>query len=82
MKMIYAYRIRELERFVQLHENVRIIYIVDGYQATLETRDGNIDVLSAEAETIPDALAELGLLVSEKYTDVYEMRRQAIRKDS
>lgn len=54
----------DLESKVQLHQQVEIIYVVDGYVATFLDRDGNREVADAHAPTILQALVELGRKVS------------------
>lgn len=50
----------DLERWVGLHEEVRIIYVVDGYEAELSTADGDRLVCSGGSKpTITKALASL-----------------------
>jgi hypothetical protein len=48
-----------LEKLVQLHERVRIVYVVDGYMAVYSDLDGDRDMCSAEGATILDALFNL-----------------------
>lgn len=49
----------ELEKRVQLHEEVEVYYTVDGYQAEFVTNDGATVLASAHADTIEDALVDL-----------------------
>lgn len=68
----------DLENFLQLHENINIIYLVDGYRATLYTKDGNAEVTSAEGTNIIEALINLkNKMVRSGLLDVYEMRERA-----
>lgn len=48
-----------LDKLVQLHENVTIIYVVDGYNAILYRRDGYDRVVEAKGQTILEALINL-----------------------
>jgi len=49
-----------LDAAVGLHEGVELIYVVDGYEASLTTHDGATVKASAWGETIMDALVALG----------------------
>ncbi len=49
----------KLDSLVQLHEEVRIIYVVDGYEATLTTGDGRLNVACAKEESILEAIVKL-----------------------
>lgn len=48
-----------LERFVQLHQTIEIIYVVDGYLAYYCTHDGNVHERAARGDTILEALQKL-----------------------
>lgn len=48
-----------LDECCQLHEAIRLIYVVDGFQASLETDDGDRDVATARGESIEAALSAL-----------------------
>lgn len=47
-----------LEQFVQLHESVEIMYVVDGYVATYGVCDGNPE-REVKGDTIMEALQNL-----------------------
>lgn len=51
--------LRELDAEVGLHESIEIIYIVDGFEATLTTHDGASTRRSATGATILEALRAL-----------------------
>lgn len=55
--MIY----NNIERCCQLHERVELLYVVDGYDAVLSTKDGDVEVLRSHGETIDGALDNLDL---------------------
>lgn len=46
----------KLEELCQLHEEIRIVYVVDGYSAELWTHDGDTLVMTAKADSIAEAL--------------------------
>lgn len=63
-----------IERCVQLHEEVRLYYVVDGYVAALMTRDGERAVLEVHAASAEQALRDLDRhLVSETIESVRRM---------
>lgn len=51
--------LRNIERCCQLHEEVRIFYTVDGYQASLRTQEGELCAVSAWGEDVVSALLSL-----------------------
>lgn len=51
--------LENIERCCQLHERVTLTYVVDGYMAALLTRDGELQVLHAKADSIFAALTRL-----------------------
>ena len=51
--------LRNIERCCQLHEEVRIFYTVDGYQASLHTQEGELCAVSAWGEDVMSALLSL-----------------------
>lgn len=52
-------KLEGLERFVQLHQSVEIIYVVDGYEAHYLVADGEHLEREAQGETIQEALQKL-----------------------
>lgn len=48
-----------IDRCVQLHQQIRIIYVVDGYLAYYEIYDGNKTERAARGDTIQEALTNL-----------------------
>ena len=48
-----------LERRLGLHERLEVIYVADGYEATLSTHDGDEVVGSCHGSTITEALVGL-----------------------
>ncbi len=48
-----------MQRDIQLHEEVRIVYLVDRYQVTYQLEDGQVDYAQAHGATPLLALAEL-----------------------
>jgi hypothetical protein len=52
-------RLTHLEARLGLHEELSIIYVVDGYQATLLTSDGAVALAAASGPTIAEALNRL-----------------------
>lgn len=48
-----------LDAKIQLHEELRIYYVVDGYVAVYSTSDGNRDVIEARGETVWEAIRNL-----------------------
>lgn len=49
----------ELTERVQLHEDIKIYYVVTGYIASLYTNDETKELACAEGTTIAEALMEL-----------------------
>lgn len=49
-------RFEKLENILGLHEEIQIIYVVDGYEATLYKDDGDTEVIRVHSETIDGAL--------------------------
>lgn len=48
-----------LEDILGLHEEIEIIYVVDGYEATLLTGDGARRVRTVKADTVLEAIQGL-----------------------
>lgn len=48
-----------IDRCVQLHQQIRIIYVVDGYLAYYEICDGNEIERAARGDTVQEALTNL-----------------------
>ena len=48
-----------LESYVQLHEDITIWYVVDGYQAIYSVQDDAYQVAKAKGGTIEQALSNL-----------------------
>lgn len=48
-----------LDAKVQLHEEIRVYYVVDGYVAVYSGQDGNRDLTEARGETVWEALVNL-----------------------
>lgn len=55
----------KLERFVQLHQTVEIVYVVDGYLAKYMVTDGQICERQVKGKTIHEALQLLEKSLSE-----------------
>lgn len=45
--------------FIGLHEQLRVIYVVDGYHAIIETQDGDREVASADGPSVAAAIDSL-----------------------
>lgn len=45
--------------FIGLHEQLRVIYVVDGYQAIIETQDGDRQVAKASGPSVAAAIDSL-----------------------
>lgn len=56
----------ELEYSIGLHEEVSIIYVVNGYSASLYTRDGSKLLLQANGNSLLESLQNLNVLVKEQ----------------
>jgi len=68
-----------LEEVLQLHQSITIIYVVDGYAATLEQEDGydsldDLD-LTGHGETIAQALVSLSVKVNKIKKQIEEKLR-------
>lgn len=50
---------KSLEDRLGLHEDIKIIYVVDGYEAEMLTDDGQTHVACGRGETIRAALDDL-----------------------
>lgn len=50
---------KSLDDFIGLHEDVTIIYVVDGYEATLNAEDGRSVVATGRGETVAAASQDL-----------------------
>lgn len=48
-----------IQKIVQLHEQVKIIYVVDGYIAECSFQDGDVHFMDAHGDTIEQALERL-----------------------
>jgi hypothetical protein len=62
-----------LDDAVQLHEVIRIIYVVDGYEATLYTHDESTPVCGCKGDTIDEAIDKLKAKVS-KFKSLQDIR--------
>lgn len=47
-----------------LHEELTVVYVVDGYEASLTSADGNVTVASVKATTLSSALYLLAGILS------------------
>lgn len=56
----------KLEDYVQLHEEVTVWYVVDGWQAFYTVQDGEVKVAEAHGPTISLALAALCQILDKK----------------
>jgi hypothetical protein len=63
-----------LDTALQLHEEIRIIYVVDGYVAELRTGYGDIPVCEAKGETVVEALTSLQNVIADKFSSLDEIR--------
>ena len=65
-----------IEKCCQLHEDVQIIYVVDGYQASLLASDGRLVFMEGKVgETILAALQNLDSQLSEvNHEDIRRLR--------
>jgi hypothetical protein len=52
-------KLDNLEEYTGLHEEIRIYYVVDGYQAEFQEQDGDKTILSVHGKTIIEALQTL-----------------------
>ena len=57
--MNHPLMLENIERCCQLHGQVEIFYTVDGYQASLSTRNGDLCVVSVHAEDVMTATLSL-----------------------
>jgi hypothetical protein len=48
-----------IDRLCQLHEEVRVVYLVDRYRASLDLADGQVEGVYHDGATIGEALAAL-----------------------
>ena len=48
-----------IQNCISLHEEVRIIYVVDGYEAAISVGDGAKDLFCTEGKTVEEALKNL-----------------------
>ena len=48
-----------LNQRLGLHQRIEVIYVVDGYEATLASEDGFVAITSAQGETIAVAIDAL-----------------------
>lgn len=53
----------KLEKLLNLHQEISIIYIVDGYEAILYTNNMRYKLTKAQGATIYEALANLEIKV-------------------
>lgn len=58
--------LQNIENCCQLHEEIRIIYIVDGYDVVLSTMDGQREYANAQGPSILEALAKLNVMLQGK----------------
>lgn len=57
---MFHLELENLERCCQLHEHVEIIYVVDGYQASLETENfPEVPLIKAHGTSFVEALIAL-----------------------
>lgn len=63
-----------IDRLVQLHEEIRIIYLVDCYEASLNLTDGQVKGTSARGATVQEALDNLTELLA-NVENVVEYRK-------
>ena len=68
-----------IETLLQLHEQIEIIYVVDGYEAKLATSDGDISVHAAHGKTVAEALERLNSEISH-FKNVDDMRKKAFKQ--
>lgn len=69
-----------IEGAVGLHEDVNIIYVVDGYQVTISTMDGGRTIHRAEGKTIEAAMIALANWLIENDMGHWSKIRESIRK--
>ena len=53
-----------VEEFLGLHEGIEIVYVVDGYEATLTTHDGATSKATGTGATVAEALRALARALS------------------
>jgi hypothetical protein len=53
-----------IESLLGLHAELRVIYVVDGYEAALDSQDGRVEVARGKGRTLPEALADLDRILS------------------
>lgn len=53
-----------LEEKLGLHQEISVIYVVDGYCARLLSADGTVTIEESHGDTIADAMADLDAKVS------------------
>ena len=58
-----------LDDKIGLHEEVRIIYVVDGYEAQFLIKDGDETLITAKGDTVIEALQELEELMDDDDDD-------------
>lgn len=58
-----------LDDKIGLHEEVRIIYVVDGYEAQFLIHDGDETLITAKGDTVIEALQELEKLMDDDDDD-------------
>lgn len=65
-----------MDSAIQLHESVEVIYVVDGYQATFFTGDGDVEVCEAHGRTVLGAMNNLDAkLLGWSRDEFYKRRR-------
>lgn len=63
--MTFEYMDEILDIRIQLHEYVTIIYVVDGFEATLNTQDGRRPSFTARGTTPMDTLQKLVVMLKD-----------------
>jgi hypothetical protein len=67
-----------IEKFIGLHEELEVRYIVIGYEALLMGHDGNEILALAEGVTVSDALETLAMILDKTTPD--DLRSKRLKK--
>lgn len=65
----------KLDELCQLHEEIRVIYVVDGYLAQLFTAEGDRLATKAYGESVTEALGNLETILTERGVTLKDVRQ-------
>lgn len=65
----------KLDELCQLHEQIRVIYVVDGYLAQLFTAEGDRLAVQAYGESVTEAISNLETILTERGVTLKDVRQ-------